>query len=82
MNKKDITIFILLAIIAAFAIFLFYKGVMESQNQYYENGYGEGVNQGVIALATQQTSTGNIGLINQTGGLEFRNINEICGVGE
>jgi len=50
---------------------------------YTSHAYSKGVNDGVLSLASEQTKTGNVYFLNQSGAITFNNIQEICkGVGK
>jgi len=50
---------------------------------YTSQAYSKGVNFGILSLASEQTKTGNVYFLNQSGAITFNNIQEICkGVGK
>ena len=77
MNKLIIGIIIGLAVASLFVVGYY------TFDYYTSHAYSKGVNDGVLSLASTQTKTGNVYFLNQSGGITFNNIQEICkGVGK
>ena len=82
MNEKIWkTAFITLLIIIIIVAWAFVeRKVREKQFEVIRNeSYVQGMNDAFISIASQQTQTGNILILNETSGIEIRNIREICG---
>ena len=76
---KTAFVILLIIIIIAAGIFAEVK-LREKQIEVIRNeSYFQGMNDAFISIASQQTQTGNILIMNETG-VDIKNIREICGV--
>jgi len=76
---KTAFVILLIIIIIAAGIFAEVK-LREKQFEVIRNeSYFQGMNDAFISIASQQTQTGNILIMNETG-VDIKNIREICGV--
>jgi len=76
---KTAFVILLIIIIIAAGIFAEVK-LREKQIEVIRNeSYFQGMNDAFISIASQQIQTGNILIMNETGGVDIKNIREICG---